>query len=466
MPLQKTPPTPTSIEKTDLTQSKANPNRRVSFQPSSPVEGRQTPQISAQENSQVSSTSREKQHGYRASRRSLPAHGISTREQPSILVTGVEDHSGPLLQDRSRGPRRTSMKPEHDAGLQVAVPTNRRHSSGPGTYPTYASATSRKQTSDLPMGMKIVTEIPRKDTPVHGHGGRHRISLGSSSALPSMSPFPVTKPKAAHVNGRRNQQQLLQNSATMHKNGFAGRMDARLHHGHIEKHLEVATVHAESLKLASTKSNPHLNAYRDPLSRPRSTPANGLVASPPLFRSPARTRTSTHSSQAYPFLAGPSEPAMVERRPRSVQPGEDGRARSSSAHSTATARTSVSGGTSHSQRSRSRYSNSQTSQCSKNRHQRQVVDKERLDALATLTGGNNQRNSVTADSLRLVREREKLLRWKAEREKMEFERREREKIKERVRQANLKELQRSKEMEEEVKRKKKERGCWSSIFKW
>lgn len=451
-----------------------NQHRHVSFHDSSDWEGRRTPHSLTNDNNQVSFTNRNKQHGYRAGRRSLPAHGIITHEQPSILVTPVDD---PVLQDRPNRSKRTSMSPNHDSKLQVETTKNRRYSSGPGPFPNHSSgATSnRTQAGESPMGMKIMAEIPRNDTPVDSrwiqHGGRHRISLGSSSALPSMSPFPVTKPKAVHVNGQRNQQKLLQNSATMHKNSrtLGGRPETRLHHGHVERHLEVANLHAESLKLASTKSNPHLNAHMDPLARPLSTPSNGLTQTPPLFRSPARNRSSAHALQEYPFLATLSGTVTGERRPRSFQPGEDTRARSSSAHSTATVLTSVSNATSHSQRSRRRYSDSRTSQSSKNRYQRQMVDQERLDALASLTGGSNRsghRGSATAESLRLVREREKLLRWKAEREKMEFERREREKVKERVRLANLKELQRSEELEEEVKRKKKGRRCWSGIFGW
>lgn len=481
MPLQKTPPSnSTTTEHSNLTQKQANQHRHVSFHSSSEWEGGKTPSGLTKDNNQVSYTSRDR-YGYGKNRRSLPAQGFDAHEQPSILVTAADDSvprhpgkdlSGPALGNRPKASKRASMNPSHDGGLQVDTTKSRRHSSGPGSHSQRApaAATSRERTGELAMGTKTAAEITRNDTPVNGrwsqHGGRHRISLGSSSALPSMSPLPVMKPKSAYVNGRRNQQQLLQNSATMHRNGVGGRAEARLHHGHIERHLEIATGHAESLKLASTKSNPHLNVYRDPLSRPRSTPANGFVQTPPLFRSPARTRSSAQVPQEYPFLASPSESVKGERRPRSFHPGEDARARSSSAHSTATVLTSVSNGTSHSQRSRRRYSDSRTSQSSRNRHQRQVVDQERLDALASLTGSTNQRGSVNADSLRLVREREKLLRWKAEREKMEFERREREKIRERVRLANLKEMQRSKELEEEAKRKKRGRGCWSGIFGW
>ncbi|KAF2658382.1 hypothetical protein K491DRAFT_690122 [Lophiostoma macrostomum CBS 122681] len=64
---------------------------------------------------------------------------------------------------------------------------------------------------------------------------------------------------------------------------------------------------------------------------------------------------------------------------------------------------------------------------------------------------------LTPESIRLLREREKLLRWKAARDKVEFERREREKIKERVRRANEMEEARSRELEE--KKKGKRRGC-------
>lgn len=64
---------------------------------------------------------------------------------------------------------------------------------------------------------------------------------------------------------------------------------------------------------------------------------------------------------------------------------------------------------------------------------------------------------LTPESIRLLREREKLLRWKAARDKVEFERREREKIRERIKRANEMEEARSRELE---KQKKKERkGC-------
>ncbi|KAF2190776.1 hypothetical protein K469DRAFT_392485 [Zopfia rhizophila CBS 207.26] len=68
--------------------------------------------------------------------------------------------------------------------------------------------------------------------------------------------------------------------------------------------------------------------------------------------------------------------------------------------------------------------------------------------------GNKDLEGLTPESIRLLREREKLLRWKAEREKQEFEKQEREKIRERVRRANEMEEARSKSM---VKEKK--RGC-------
>ena len=64
---------------------------------------------------------------------------------------------------------------------------------------------------------------------------------------------------------------------------------------------------------------------------------------------------------------------------------------------------------------------------------------------------------LTPESIRLLREREKLLRWKAAREKIEFERREREKIKERVKRANEMEEARSKELEKQKAGKR--RGC-------
>ncbi|KAF2741077.1 hypothetical protein EJ04DRAFT_548033 [Polyplosphaeria fusca] len=63
---------------------------------------------------------------------------------------------------------------------------------------------------------------------------------------------------------------------------------------------------------------------------------------------------------------------------------------------------------------------------------------------------------LTPDSVRLLREREKLLRWKAEREKLEFEKREREKIRQRVQRANELEEERTRNLE---LLKKERRGC-------
>jgi hypothetical protein len=62
---------------------------------------------------------------------------------------------------------------------------------------------------------------------------------------------------------------------------------------------------------------------------------------------------------------------------------------------------------------------------------------------------------MSPESVRLLREREKLLRWKAEREKSQFEQKDRDRIRERVRRAN--------EMEDEKSRHlakaQKKRGC-------
>ncbi|KAF2258753.1 hypothetical protein CC78DRAFT_548897 [Lojkania enalia] len=71
-------------------------------------------------------------------------------------------------------------------------------------------------------------------------------------------------------------------------------------------------------------------------------------------------------------------------------------------------------------------------------------------------GNSNEREvSLTPESIRLLREKEKLVRWKAERRKLEFERRERAKIRERVRRANEIEEAKSKSMD----KTKAKRGC-------
>jgi hypothetical protein len=86
--------------------------------------------------------------------------------------------------------------------------------------------------------------------------------------------------------------------------------------------------------------------------------------------------------------------------------------------------------------------------------------KASLNGHLTTNNGSGQEssNALTPESVRLLREREKLLRWKAEREKAEFQRREREKIKERVRRANEMEEARDRELVEQ-KQKKRQRGC-------
>jgi hypothetical protein len=86
--------------------------------------------------------------------------------------------------------------------------------------------------------------------------------------------------------------------------------------------------------------------------------------------------------------------------------------------------------------------------------------KASLNGHPTTNNGSGQEssNALTPESVRLLREREKLLRWKAEKEKAEFQRREREKIKERVRRANEMEEARDRELVEQ-KQKKRQRGC-------
>lgn len=84
----------------------------------------------------------------------------------------------------------------------------------------------------------------------------------------------------------------------------------------------------------------------------------------------------------------------------------------------------------------------------------------RISINEVMKGGNGVNSGrlegLTPESVRLLREREKLLRWKAEREKVEFEKREREKIRERVKRANEMEEARSKDL---AKAQKKRRGC-------
>lgn len=86
---------------------------------------------------------------------------------------------------------------------------------------------------------------------------------------------------------------------------------------------------------------------------------------------------------------------------------------------------------------------------------------DRVSVNGQQDSGGLEVEGLSPESVRLLREREKLLRWKAEREKIEFERREREKIRERVRRANEMEEARSKELEKTQKKKKnkKSRGC-------
>ncbi|KAF2803472.1 uncharacterized protein BDZ99DRAFT_575972 [Mytilinidion resinicola] len=68
---------------------------------------------------------------------------------------------------------------------------------------------------------------------------------------------------------------------------------------------------------------------------------------------------------------------------------------------------------------------------------------------------------LTPESIRLLREREKLVRWRAEREKQLFEQKERER-EERVRAANEKEAMRMVDLEKEGKGKgEKKRGCFA-----
>lgn len=64
-----------------------------------------------------------------------------------------------------------------------------------------------------------------------------------------------------------------------------------------------------------------------------------------------------------------------------------------------------------------------------------------------------------SENVRLMKEREKLLKWKAEREKMEFEKREREKVKERVKRANELEEERRRELDEKGKKGSGICGC-------
>jgi hypothetical protein len=70
-------------------------------------------------------------------------------------------------------------------------------------------------------------------------------------------------------------------------------------------------------------------------------------------------------------------------------------------------------------------------------------------------------STMANESIRLLREREKLVRWKAEREQGDFEKKQRDKIRERVRRANEMEEERSKAMEKQQHKKKKRGWCGS-----
>ncbi|KAF2470590.1 uncharacterized protein BDR25DRAFT_368998 [Lindgomyces ingoldianus] len=78
-----------------------------------------------------------------------------------------------------------------------------------------------------------------------------------------------------------------------------------------------------------------------------------------------------------------------------------------------------------------------------------------VSVVDVVEGGGKCVEGLTPENVRLLREREKLLRWKAEREKSDFEKKERERVREMVRRANEMEEEKSKTMAKE----KKKRGC-------
>ncbi|ORY18777.1 hypothetical protein BCR34DRAFT_553446 [Clohesyomyces aquaticus] len=80
---------------------------------------------------------------------------------------------------------------------------------------------------------------------------------------------------------------------------------------------------------------------------------------------------------------------------------------------------------------------------------------------AVLENESKETDGMSPESVRLLREREKLLRWKADREKSDFEQRDRERIKERVRRANEMEDEKSKSMA-----KQKKRSCCGILGRW
>ncbi|KAH7122228.1 hypothetical protein B0J11DRAFT_333431 [Dendryphion nanum] len=384
--------------------------------------------------------------------------------QPSILITSADDATFQQSVTARLGHRSNTSSKNYER-LHVDPAPNRRHSTGVQSPSQYMPNSRAKggHYNDVTPSMPVGSRQEISDRPGAHRQRRYRethgINVGSSNILPAMSPFPISQPASAHLKGYGNQQRLLQNGVTLKTNGAYGRDEQRLHHGHIDNHLGTSGLDAQLLKRASTNSHFQLNLYDNV--RTRSSPVNGLDQIPPLFRSPTRSSYSTNVGVQYPFLMTPLEAIHQERRPRSVQPSSHHTTvRSSSVPSTATGTTSLSNGTTHSHRSRKSGGLVKQQQRLEGRIKRESVISVQEAKQSSAVVSHSQRESLTSDSLRLLREREKLVRWKAEREKIEFERREREKIRERVRLANQKEMQRSMELEQMQKEKReKNRGC-------
>ncbi|KAF2017058.1 hypothetical protein BU24DRAFT_142693 [Aaosphaeria arxii CBS 175.79] len=500
------------------------------------------------------------------SRRERPrtfGYGHELQSKPSIVITEAE----PLPARRSltapvdwqqEQPRpgqtnesdRNRLSAKHAPGTTSKQgnpnPNQQRRHSGPGSFYTSISSTSRQNQSTQQIRASHSKSIQHHNQSAdrqrnqnaqvkpHADKQRQRIHTGSSSVLPSLSPFPITKPSAAQIRGYGNQQQLLQNSRSMNQLRSHQHLNKRTSQARLSNlQSGNASVDAQLLQQASGNKTAKSKMPQDPISRPRSTQyatlpihpqgINQNHQMPPLFRTP-RSMTSPPPGQ-YNFPLPPASAVTSNRASRSSLPGRSSNVRSSSAHSTMTAATSASAGTNRSSKSRKSTGSRNSYSGQSHRHQ-QGVTQEHLEALAALTGASPTQShepttpesiafqrkldekmrrasvgsehqsrasygqqtkqsskagsrvsahsyattaattatraneqAMTPESVRLLREREKLLRWKAEREKKEFERREREKIRERVRRANALELEKTIELEKQQKKEKRKRGC-------
>ncbi|KAF2257347.1 hypothetical protein BU26DRAFT_499858 [Trematosphaeria pertusa] len=363
---------------------------------------------------------------------------------------------------------------------------------GSGAYGLGQGWKARRERESVEMEQAVVEAKARRERDGRG------IVVGSSSRLPAMSPLPIANVKDSHSRIQASHQQSLENLRAMNNNRTPLPLDRRTSYSQIVPMHQNGIKRTGSAASTTRLANPDpayqpvpqllkssaRRSLRSPIAqephRPNPTRSSSSLRPSPVSTTgsssmqssvssnPHRTHQSSRTSTSYFKPTGTSAPrhsqqyvakgrsipfpALTNSMPQTnhhissatQQTVQDPRARRGSQASQSSNRHSLA-----SQRSRSQsHLGSQPS----------IAHFHAISNASTIIYDENPdkrgMDVPRMESVRLLREREKLVRWKAEREKAEFERTERAKIRERVRRANELEEEKEKELAKQMKKKK------------